>query len=371
MAANELIQEGIDLAGQGVQAGADAARSFVNTVTDKTTQTIGSSSNPQPLIITRGNDTGGQCTFLPSLLYPLDLLDGDGKHPFMEIISFAYTRSSESRKDTPGRGWVNPMEPLETKNWPSKLNYVLRLPIQANMINGFNNVTNDTNGAINNIAAKVFGKAAPGVTAAERSSQNNDAASGSSVGDAVGRLFNESFADVDAGIQTILAAMTGRFGIDKGMTINPSIEVAYSHTGMRTHQFDITMVPRSAAEAQEIERILYYVQKFSLGRVMNAEYAGLMTEYPALHEVRFYAWGKDPTDLSATPKEIKGLTRIPDSFIQSINVVHNPIPAFRLTTDNRPVATRLTIILQEIRAVTRDDFEKLFIKTDDQYYTQA
>lgn len=387
-----MFDDSIDTAGKFVDRVSSNTVGFLGDTVSKLSEAVGFSR-----AIGKGGygDSGnGSVPGTPSLKYPLDLLSDGGRHPFMEIVSFKYKRDMKSVSN-----WHNSWGPsgiyaTQKTDVPGvELNYVLRLPLQPAIANGVMNAFTETEGSHNAQAGAIM----RAVTKAgnEQLGGGNGVDDLSSSANYLKGLASDAFSSKEEALQTLISLFTGRLGLNEGLAINPAIEVAYCRTQLKKHQFDITMIPRSKDEAFEIERIVYYLQKFSLGSIDTAKTLGLLTEYPALHEVRFYAWEKQTTGLvdvdgggfldkfidevtdaisdsllgsdrkseTWVPKEIPGIIRIPDSFIESINVIQNPLPAARLTSDNRPLATRISISLQEIKAISREDFDQVFVKS--------
>ena len=151
------------------------------------------------------------------------------------------------------------------------------------------------------------------------------------------------------GSDGLLGTMGQQIGRSVGLALNPVTEVAYTKPSVRAHAFDFTMIPRNQIETVAIQRIIKTLTASSMPTEVDNTF-GMILNYPRICEVTFHGPGGFG---------MYGVLGIPDSFIQNVTFVANPVGAGRLMGDGTPVSYKLTVSFKELKAMTRDDYEIL------------
>jgi hypothetical protein len=140
--------------------------------------------------------------------------------------------------------------------------------------------------------------------------------------------------------------MAQQAGRSAGLALNPVTEVAYTKPGVRAHAFEFTMIPRNPEETSAIQQIISTLTASSMPTEVDNTF-GMILNYPRICEVSFH-----------TPKgwRIPGVIGIPDSFIQNVTFIANPVGGGRLMSDGTPVSYKLSVSFKELKSMTRDDY---------------
>jgi hypothetical protein len=117
------------------------------------------------------------------------------------------------------------------------------------------------------------------------------------------------------GSDGLLGTMAQQAGRSAGLALNPVTEVAYTKPGVRAHAFEFTMIPRNPEETSAIQQIISTLTASSMPTEVDNTF-GMILNYPRICEVSFHA-----------PKgwRIPGVIGIPDSFIQNVTFIANPV----------------------------------------------
>jgi hypothetical protein len=148
------------------------------------------------------------------------------------------------------------------------------------------------------------------------------------------------------GSDGLLGTMAQQAGRSAGLALNPVTEVAYTKPGVRAHAFEFTMIPRNPEETSAIQQIISTLTASSMPTEVDNTF-GMILNYPRICEVSFHA-----------PKgwRIPGVIGIPDSFIQNVTFIANPVGGGRLMSDGTPVSYKLSVSFKELKSMTRDDY---------------
>ena len=144
----------------------------------------------------------------------------------------------------------------------------------------------------------------------------------------------------------VLGTVAQQAGRSAGLALNPVTEVGYTRPTVRAHAFEFTMIPKNKDETIMIQHIINLMTYSSLPDEAENT-AGMILTYPYICEVTFHAPGG---------KRIKGVLGIPDSFIQNVTFVTNPVGGGRLMTDGTPVSYKLSLSFKELKSMTRKDY---------------
>lgn len=144
----------------------------------------------------------------------------------------------------------------------------------------------------------------------------------------------------------VLGTAAQQAGRSAGLALNPVTEVGYTRPAVRAHAFEFTMIPKNKDETNKIQEIIKLMTASSLPDEAENT-AGMILTYPFICEVTFHAPGG---------KRIRGVLGIPDSFIQNVTFVTNPVGGGRLMTDGTPVSYKLSVSFKELKSMTRKDY---------------
>lgn len=186
----------------------------------------------------------------------------------------------------------------------------------------------------------------------------NGAGNAASMGDAINTMKDQA----KGAAQTAAAAgaakvseMKGVGGggaqaeINLGMVNNPHTQMLFKAPGLRTFEFNFKMIPKDAAEAQEIINIVKFFRTFAypaLGSNNSADGSVNMSTYkfPEIFRITYITVGKG---------ENKNISRIMDSYCTGITTTYNATsPTFH--ANGMPSEVDLHLSFQESKAVNRD-----------------
>lgn len=276
------------------------------------------------------------------LEYPIGLTSPKttGTGPYVTFYAFDYEKTSPARRDPKTVSQkafdVDTIAPGVTPL------FSVSLPFRGNIKKGS---VADV-GEVDTIVSRAVSGAGQKEGAENTQSAFEQVAAGFAAGGAkaiIGNLFNSAAAQ-DIKDQTALTT---------GYAFNPAVEMLYKRPGINSHSFEFTFVPVSAQEAKIVNRILNAFQEYSLpveAAQLREGANGLLMEFPALYEIRFYRPNGEP---------MFDVADIPDCTITNISVVYDPTGTGRLTSDGRPISYRLTIEFTEMKIMTRNDWRML------------
>jgi hypothetical protein len=130
-----------------------------------------------------------------------------------------------------------------------------------------------------------------------------------------------------------------------GQAINPQMQVLFQSVGFRTHQFDFTLTPYSAEEAQAIKNIIYEFKYASAPEInRNGVFGtqGMFFKVPDMFDIQFFYNGK-------INENVHKITRC---VLENISVDYAPI-GWVTYDGGQPVQTKLTLQFKEIEIVDK------------------
>lgn len=148
------------------------------------------------------------------------------------------------------------------------------------------------------------------------------------------------------GSDGLLGTMAQQAGRSVGLSLNPVTEVAYTKPSVRAHAFEFTMIPRNPEETYTIQQIISTLTAASMPTEVDNTF-GMILNYPRICEVSFHGPGG---------YRIPSVIGIPDSFIQNVTFIANPVGGGRLMSDGTPVSYKLSVSFKEMKSMTREDY---------------
>jgi hypothetical protein len=129
-----------------------------------------------------------------------------------------------------------------------------------------------------------------------------------------------------------------------GQALNPQLQVIFSGVGFRTFQFDFTLTPYSAEEAQTIKNIVFAFKLAAAPQVQETSIfgKGLFYKVPDRFKIRFLYDGQ----------ENRNVHKIAECVLENINVDYAPI-GWATFGDGNPVQTKLTLQFKEIEIIDK------------------
>ncbi len=140
-----------------------------------------------------------------------------------------------------------------------------------------------------------------------------------------------------------------------GKTVNPRTDLMFKSVEYRTHSLNFTLVPRTKAEADEIDRIVSLFQYYMLPSYGSPQQQGasqFLIGYPYEFEVRMFS---EFNDLSK-----HHINTIGRSVLRTVSITSAPdgrVAFIEKDGEYYPAATTLKLDLQEVRLLGRDSTE--------------
>ena len=132
--------------------------------------------------------------------------------------------------------------------------------------------------------------------------------------------------------------------MSKGQTYNPNAELLYSAPGMRPFNFSFNFVPKSAAEASNVNRIILNFKRWSA----PADLQNGMFEVPHVWQVKYMSKGQTN----------KNMNQFKQAACTSVTVQANPSTSMHVAhEDGMPIETVMSLSFQEVDVITRQDHE--------------
>ena len=136
----------------------------------------------------------------------------------------------------------------------------------------------------------------------------------------------------------------------QGYASNPQLQMLYRGTGFRTFILAFTFTPKSQAEAQIVNNILYQFKYYAApsltaGKSTSSESMFLIP--PAIFNINFFVKGT----------ENKYLPRYADCVLKNIDVNYAP-NGFAAHIDGAPIQTHMTLQFEEIEIVDKARLSK-------------
>lgn len=260
--------------------------------------------------------------------------------PHMKIRIFEYKRNRRevdlglSRLDRLDEKYKKIVTPIAT----------VVLPITSSIVSSFDHGLTDLDGignALDGVGETLGARLGPGGKF-ESISELTGSIALPSAANVLAKVGLSKLTNSDGLIGTV-AQQAGR---SAGLALNPVTEVGYTRPAVRAHAFEFTMIPKNKDETVTIQQIINLMTYSSLPDEAENT-AGMILTYPYICEVTFHAPGG---------KRVKGVLGIPDSFIQNVTFVTNPVGGGRLMTDGTPVSYKLSVSFKELKSMTRKDY---------------
>lgn len=131
--------------------------------------------------------------------------------------------------------------------------------------------------------------------------------------------------------------------IENRRALNPFTSVAFEGTNVRQFEFTFNMVPESAEESEEINRIVNFFRKFMYPDTTDS---GITLKYPPLFQIFFYVNGEESEYMPKISEEGTYLTSLNTTINQTSNSFH---------ANGAPVETQIALSFQETAAFVRSD----------------
>lgn len=147
-----------------------------------------------------------------------------------------------------------------------------------------------------------------------------------------------------------------------GMRANPRTEILFDAAQYRQYQFDFMMVPRNYKEAESIDNIVRFFQFYMLPTYGNKADNDSVIGYPFEFNVGLFNNLTPGNELPAT-SQIKRLSHIGRCIVKNVTVDYAAGGKVAFVRDDStieklfPVATSLSIELQEVKLLGREDRE--------------
>lgn len=130
----------------------------------------------------------------------------------------------------------------------------------------------------------------------------------------------------------------------QGKVFNPNIELLYEAPAPRSFGFDFTFIPRNAAEAAVVNKIILEFKKWSSPA---GDSGGAMYKVPQIWQCTYVSGGR--TDV---------MNRFKPAALSGISVVANPNANMHATyTDGMPIETAIKLTFMEVDVILREDHE--------------
>lgn len=163
-----------------------------------------------------------------------------------------------------------------------------------------------------------------------------------------------------AGLATALNTIPGAGGgvtIDdvlagtRGVVVNPNAELMFQNAEMRTFGLSFKMVPRTADEAEQIQKILYQFKKAALPTYGGQGVLGATSDnfigVPKIVDVNFMI-GSDIN---------KYVSQYKPCAITNVKINYTPDGSYAVYEGGEPVAIELQISLSELKLVFADEIK--------------
>lgn len=153
-----------------------------------------------------------------------------------------------------------------------------------------------------------------------------------------------------AGLTSVAPQVATGLDVASGATINPHVAVAFNGVGLKTHEFNWSLSPKNAREAEKLKNIVERLRYFSLPEYNSPK--GLDTTltsrallaYPHMVDIFFLGVDQDYFFYFKT------------CMISAINIDYTPT-GIALNRGGRPSFVNLSLSLIETEIHTKDDYK--------------
>jgi len=128
------------------------------------------------------------------------------------------------------------------------------------------------------------------------------------------------------------------------VSLNPNTVAAFGSVGLRNFTFQFSFIPKSAEEAQEVKKIIYFFRKHAYPE----RFGGLVAyKFPDMFRIKLLYNTSDGNYKTVG-------TDILDSYLQNVTTNYNP-QQMAFHPDGEPVETTLALTFIEHRTLSRQD----------------
>lgn len=135
--------------------------------------------------------------------------------------------------------------------------------------------------------------------------------------------------------------------------VNKRKDVMFTHVGNRTFRFNYTFAPRSVAEANEVNEIIFLFKYFAHPEMLPG-YGNFLYLYPAEFDIEYGIIPNNPNSGAATHQQNKYLNKISSCVLVDIEVNYAPMDSFQSLEQGEPVLTTMSLKFMEIEQLHRD-----------------
>ena len=225
----------------------------------------------------------------------------------------------------------------------STIQGMIRLPMPTQLVDDYNIRVNDVNFDLLGAASGMVGRVSDSLAAGKSGIEifENELKNGISVLKTI-NLTAMQAAAIAPGISD---TGVGRFlQSQSGMVRNPHLTTIFEGVNLKSYSFTWRLSPTSKEEARQINDIIEYIKTF-MHPSISKNSAGFALDYPYIANM----------DFEVGPVAFSQLPKVRDSFITKIDV-NSSSSGVAFFADGHTVSIDLTINLQEINTLTREDF---------------
>lgn len=277
-----------------------------------------------------------------SLRYPKELNSN--------AVDYVVFRSEEYRTNRQTAGGNGPAAGAPTQG----ASIALYMPTSTPSLNQSNDWgAKSFDGPLGALIGDLASGAVSSIQGADLSSQESAKQSGEAFLESVKTTIgNQSGAPLAAGRQlgvNVVAGMAGMqpnqlMALSRGEIFNPNVELLYQGPKVRGFNFNYTFVPKSQAEAEEVNRIVMEFKKWSAPENTGNG----MFKVPHVWQVTYMTGGQQNQNMNAFKK----------AALTNVAVQANPGMSMHMSFDNgMPVVTALSLSFTEVDIITRNDHE--------------
>ena len=165
-------------------------------------------------------------------------------------------------------------------------------------------------------------------------------AAGSLVPGRIGGIVGGILGAVGAG--TVAQAAAQEYNKQAQVSVNPREFMLYKSPGMRNFSFRFRFIPDSEGESRVAEEIVKWFRR------------GMYPTAAGQYSFNF------PDAFQIEVKNMQGLPKLPEVFLESCNVTYNPNSMSYFKQGNRPVEINMAIEFKELQPITRESVNEGF-----------
>jgi len=168
-------------------------------------------------------------------------------------------------------------------------------------------------------------------------------------------IFQYAFGGLDEDTARFVAAKAGKFGpqgiqtavsVANQVSVNPNTRAVFNTVNLRAFSFTFKMIPNSAQEAQEIQKIVKHFRSALYPEILDVGGLPLGYKFPPLFRITFKHRGSEAK-----------IPRLELCYLRGIQSTYNPTgQAFY--RDGQPNEIDMTLQFQEYRTLHKADIEE-------------